>query len=132
MTRHVHRLKKIIGGVLLLTTVACRGPAGQDGAPGPAGPGLKRGADYCNEVTGTVKPSASQLSAYCNAAADIPIEGWCYEPSGLPTDARLVQEFAVAWDTTTTPAGWTCGWTWTDLTPISFTGAADICCAKPQ
>ncbi len=120
----------LLAGVLLL---ACQGPTGKDGSAGPTGPGFKRGADYCNNVTAPVTGSSPySLTATCNAAADVPVEGFCYEPSGLPTGAALVLQEPLNWDVTTPAAGWRCTWAWISGTPAPFSGSVEICCATPQ
>ncbi len=126
-------MKRIVPLLALLASallVGCEGPAGKEG---PAGPGLKRGAAYCNTTSGEVNAGNGwTLTATCKASADIPLEGFCYEPAGLPSGAALVLELPLRWDTTTDLAGWTCTWSWISGTPTPFTGTAEICCATPQ
>ncbi len=136
MNRIVPSLTNMLRILLLLAStlvVACEGPAGKDGAPGPAGPGLRRGAAYCNGNSAEVNAGNGwSLTASCTAAADIPLEGFCFEPAGLPSGAALVLEQPLGWDTTGGPAGWTCTWGWISGTETPFTGTAEICCATPQ
>lgn len=127
---HRQRSARFATLLALALLVACRGPKGDTGTTGATGPGFKRGAEYCNNVTGPVSDvNNMRLTASCNTAADIPVEGFCYAPAGLPAGAQLVQEIPVNWDATTPAAGWQCVWAWISGTPAPFDGSAEICCA---
>lgn len=119
-------------------TLACgkTGPQGPTGPTGPTGPSTinTRIASYCNEVLAPATATNSwTLSVSCNAIADIPVEGWCYEPASLPSGAFLANDAPLNWNDTTKIAGWTCTWGW-DMGATTSPIAADIqiCCATPQ
>jgi hypothetical protein len=116
--------------------LACRGPEGPAGATGPQGPAgpTTRLPSYCNTTAaGVGAGNAWTLSASCNAAKDIPVEGWCLATQELPTGAFLSVSSPVNWDNTSLVAGWTCTWGWTaGATQLGFTGRAEICCETPQ
>lgn len=119
-----------------LTIVGCKGPegpAGPTGAQGPAGP-TTRLPSYCNSMASAVGPGNSwTLSASCNAAKDIPVEGWCMGTQELPAGAFLSVSAPVNWDNTSLVAGWTCTWAWTGgATQLPFNAKAEICCETPQ
>jgi hypothetical protein len=116
-------------------TIACgkegaQGPAGPQGVPGPT----KRLPTYCNSVLNTVSAANSwTLTASCNAATDIPVEGWCFEPSSpLPSGAFLANSTPVNWNDITKIAGWTCTWGWQGPVGSAFSAQVEICCATPQ
>ena len=126
----MNRIVPLLALLASTLIVACEGPTGPAGATGP---GLKRGAAYCNANSAEVNAGNGwSLTASCAAASDIPLEGFCVEPAGLPSGAALVLELPVAWNTTASTAGWTCTWGWIGGTPTPFTGNAEICCATPQ
>ncbi len=117
-------------------SLGCRGPEGPTGpagAQGPAGP-TTRLADYCNTTAiGVSAGNSWTLSASCNAAADIPVEGWCMFNQEPPVGAYLSNSAPVNWDNTSLVAGWTCTWAWTaGSTPLPFQAKAEICCATPH
>jgi hypothetical protein len=117
-------------------TIACKGPEGPTGPAGPQGsPGpTTRLASYCNSTATTAGTANSwTLSASCNAAKDIPVEGWCMFGQEPPAGAYLSNSAPVNWDNTSLVAGWTCTWAWAAAsTPLPFQAKAEICCATPQ
>ncbi len=120
--------------VLFITTLfvlGCEGPAGPQG---PAGPPYSRAASYCNAVFTAADASNSwTLGASCNAIADTPIEGWCFEPAGLPSGAFRADEGPVNWNDPTKLAGWSCTWGWqVGATTSPIPAKVEICCATPQ
>lgn len=123
--------------LLAVATFACgkgaQGPAGPTGPQGPPGP-TTRLPSYCNTMAaGVGAGNGWTLSASCNAAADMPVEGWCMATQELPAGAFLSVSAPVNWDNTSLVAGWTCTWAWSNgATQLSFNGKAEICCATPQ
>ena len=117
-----------------LALSACTGPSGPQGPPGPSGPPYSRSASYCNTTSADAAPSNSwTLFVRCTNVPDIPIEGWCYEPQGLPTGMFRSADAPVDWADTAKAAGWTCGWGWQGgVTPTPFPAVVEICCATPQ
>ena len=122
----------VLAAVILCS--ACTGSTGEQGPAGPAGPPYKRAASYCNATSTNAGPANSwTLSATCTAVADIAIEGWCFEPQGLPSGAFRASDGPVDWADTTKAAGWACSWSWQGgATQTPFPATVEICCATPQ
>ncbi len=132
------RFSLLLGTLVVAAIIGCgkegsQGPAGPTGPQGPAGP-TKRLPSYCNGSLGEVNAGNSWTrSTSCNAAADIPLEGWCSEPAGVPSGAFLAVTLPVNWDNTSLVAGWSCTWAWQNgATQTPFAGDVQICCATPQ
>ncbi len=132
------RLSMFFVVVAAALTLACgkegpQGPAGPAGAQGPAGP-TNRVPSYCNGVnTSATAANSWTLSASCSAAVDIPVEGWCYEPAGLPSGAFLANSAPVNWENMSVAAGWTCTWGWQNgATTSPIPAIVEMCCATPQ
>ncbi len=117
--------------ITTLFALGCEGPAGPQG---PAGRPYSRAASYCSGVFTSADASNSwTLTASCNAIADIPIEGWCFEPAGLPSGAFRADEGPVNWNDPTKLAGWSCTWGWqVGATTSPIPAKVEICCATPQ
>ncbi len=124
---------RLMFAILLASPLlACRGPAGQDGAPGKDGT-FKRTPSYCNsqQTLGSAGNNWT-VTAPCNNQLDIPLSGECFAPNGLPSGAALVAETPVAWEDMAQIAAWSCQWTWQNgATPSDFFIKAEICCATP-
>jgi hypothetical protein len=116
-----------------LSSLACQGSAGDQGPAGPRGAPYSRAATYCNGVfTSATAANAWTLTASCNAIADIPVEGWCFEPAGLPTTAFRSEDAPVNWNDPAQLAGWTCSWGWQGgATTSPIPAKVEICCATP-
>ncbi len=132
------RLSLSLAALAAALTIAC-GNEGPQGPTGPAGPQGAAGTDkrlasYCNGVNSQATAANSwTLTASCNAAADIPVQGWCFEPAGLPSGAFLADSAPVNWNDTTKVAGWSCTWGWQNgATTSPIPAVVEICCATPQ
>ncbi len=114
-----------------LLVLGCEGPTGPQGPPGRP---YSRAASYCNGVFSSADAANSwTLTASCNAVADIPIEGWCLEPVGLPSGAFRADEGPINWNDPTKVAGWSCTWGWqVGATTSPIPAQVEICCATPQ
>ncbi len=121
---------------VLATTLCVLGCEGKTGPQGPAGPAgsINRAASYCNGVFASADASNNwTLTASCSAVADVPIEGWCFEPDGLPIGAFRADDTPVNWNDTTKLAGWSCTWGWqVGATTSPIPAKVEICCATPQ
>ena len=122
--------------ILLLAAVAvsaCEGSTGPQGPAGPAG-GATRTPSYCNGGIAAANSGNNwTVTASCNGAADMPLQGLCLEPGGLPADAFLSESAPVNWSDTSQVAGWRCKWSWQMGAPTAeFAAQAEVCCATPQ
>lgn len=126
-------MKRPILLLTALTLVACEGSTGPQGPAGPPGGG-SRTPSYCNGGVTTANAGNNwTITTSCNNVADIPLQGLCLEPGGLPTTAFLSESAPVNWNDTTQLAGWRCKWNWQVGAQTSdFAAQAEVCCATPQ
>jgi len=137
-------MERLAAAIFVLLLVACGGSQGPQGPTGPQGDPGAPGATgaigatggytskedvYCNTIVMPDDPAVVEVTASCNAAADLPLEGGCMTPPSA-SDIALLSSGPGAWSTFTTAAIWSCRWI--RLSSGAFVnvpgGAASICC----
>jgi hypothetical protein len=122
-------MRHIALALVVTATVACDGVPGPQGPAGARGAGIDRNNIYCNVSQETFTSSGTKsLTAACNAGSDVPLDGTCFEPEGLPSDAQRRIDQPYGWDIDNYVAEWRCTWA---AGPTQFSGYAEICCATP-
>ena len=139
-------MKRRAATILVLLLAACggsqgpQGPTGPQGDPGASGATGATGATggytskddvYCNTISMPSDPTVVEVTASCNATADLPLEGSCMTPPSGP-DIALLESGPGAWSTSTTAAGWFCQWgRLSTSTFVNVPGGQDtMCCIK--
>jgi hypothetical protein len=113
---------------ILVAASACGSAQGATTDPGTGSTFAYSSRQQVKCNTATMQPDATQVTASCAGAEDLPLAGSCSDPGPSPHSAILVVNEPSGWEGGGAAAGWTCAWASEGLAVHVPNAKATMCC----